>query len=513
MNISIETATKIAEAWKDANNIREAMKMAGLKTKDKRAMFLYRRQAEEMLGIELPSLGNTTHTEIKCPSTLDLKDAKDHDTFVITSHTNNSPIVENFLKSLENFCSAKDAQLLVVPVRYRNANAMVDVDDYLWDKRIYPYVLLNDLEFGNDLIISSHRLNATTIHPLQGKQALNGDRSVIYGHPQLSLEMVGTPNDEIPKAMMTTGSINDPQYTSSDTGGKAAFHHSLSAVVVKYDKEEGVFHYTQLSWDGSAFQFFDEVWDEQGVEKSYANIVHGDSHVYYEIPEVTQAKTRLNDRVKALKQFFHDLHDHHIGSHHATLRERIEQSLKGEVFVEEEVKLSVDYIERLGSNTENYIIGSNHHDHLDKWLDKFNPNKDPSNAKFAAWLGSIVYGTDKNCLEACFDEWGCSAHYEFVDRRKRYDEFGIDLSQHGDKGTNGARGSIAGFAKTMAKTVIGHSHTPGIKHGCYQVGCSTDRMTYSDSYSTWLLTDCLIYPNGKRALVNYIKNKSIFDYM
>lgn len=55
--VSIETAERIADAWKTAATLEEAMQMAGLQTKDKRTLFRRRRQAEELLGVTFPPLG------------------------------------------------------------------------------------------------------------------------------------------------------------------------------------------------------------------------------------------------------------------------------------------------------------------------------------------------------------------------------------------------------------------------------------------------------------------------
>lgn len=57
LHLSEETARKIAEVWPKAATLEEAIRMAGLQTSDTRTMYRYRRQAEELLGINLPSLG------------------------------------------------------------------------------------------------------------------------------------------------------------------------------------------------------------------------------------------------------------------------------------------------------------------------------------------------------------------------------------------------------------------------------------------------------------------------
>jgi hypothetical protein len=54
-SISYETANKLASVWPSASNLREAFEKIGIKS-DIRNLYKYRRQAEEMLGIRLPTL-------------------------------------------------------------------------------------------------------------------------------------------------------------------------------------------------------------------------------------------------------------------------------------------------------------------------------------------------------------------------------------------------------------------------------------------------------------------------
>jgi hypothetical protein len=79
---------------------------------------------------------------------------------------------------------------------------------------------------------------------------------------------------------------------------------------------------------------------------------------------------------------------------------------------------------------------------------------------------------------------------------------------HGDKGPNGARGSLKNLRGVGVKSIIGHSHSPGISEGCYQVGTSSClRLDYNAGPSGWLNTHCVLYANGKRSLINIIGNE------
>ena len=510
---SVATCLRIAENWEHAESLGHCMQMSGIKTKDPRKWNKYRRQTEEVIGRKLPSINDAscTHIDIECPTTLDLPKARKHKDFIITSLTNNSPIAKGFLETLEMFTDRVDGQLLVVPIRYYNKDKMSEIAETAWDTSVYKYALTKDLNIGQNLVISGHRMRPTVVNPLAGKQALSGTRSAVYGHPQIALESVATPKSELPKLMMTTGSLNKPVYSATNDGGKAAFNHSIAAIYVK--RVGSKFFFIQLMWDGVGFHFLNEYWTPEGVEnRNIGAIVHGDSHCDQEIPKVTKSKLRLIDRLKPERQVFHDLHNHSVGSHHNNLVTNMQLAEQGRLKVDDEVKMSIDYIERVGKGTKNYIVGSNHDDHLDQWANKLDPKKDPINARFYGWLLSKL-GQGKSALQVCFDEWGCKEHYEFASRNKRLDMWGIDCSQHGDKGPNGSRGSAVGFAKTMLKTMIGHGHFFAIVKGCWQVPTSTDLMEYAQGYSTWMIGDGVIYTNGKRALIAHINGRTIADYV
>jgi hypothetical protein len=97
---------------------------------------------------------------------------------------------------------------------------------------------------------------------------------------------------------------------------------------------------------------------------------------------------------------------------------------------------------------------------------------------------------------------------EFLIRNVSHKIKDIEVGLHGDKGQNGSRGSRKQLSSLPSKTIIGHSHSPGIEKGCYQVGTSSYlKLEYNSGPSSWLQTHCIIYKNGKRQLINIIKGK------
>jgi hypothetical protein len=183
-------------------------------------------------------------------------------------------------------------------------------------------------------------------------------------------------------------------------------------------------------------------------------------------------------------------------------------ALKNEISIREELMKSVKFLE----NYDNaHIVDSNHNRHLDQWFNRFRPTHDPVNIELYYELGGwlredLKNGGDGN-LFRLFVEWNMETPPVFIGPNDKFLIEGVDCSQHGDRGPNGSRGSAKSFSRTGHKTVIGHSHTPGIFKGSYQVGTSAVDMDYASGYSSWMNTHCIIYSNGKRGLFSIVKNK------
>ena len=88
---------------------------------------------------------------------------------------------------------------------------------------------------------------------------------------------------------------------------------------------------------------------------------------------------------------------------------------------------------------------------------------------------------------------------------------GIEMSLHGHKGPNGSRGSIKSFGRLTMPNVIGHSHTPGIKWGTYQVGISCGmKHGYNQGLSSWAYASVTINDRGIRQMI--LLNKDTLTY-
>jgi len=507
---TLEKLERFVDAWPDSTSLNDAHEKSETGIKDQRSQHRFRRKAESHFNIKLDPHNpeRSSDTAISCPSNLDLSSARKYKKFVVTSHTNNSEIVQDFFDTLKLFKNHHEAQLAVIPVSYRNPSIISTNEDYEWDSQTHDYILKDRLNIGTNLVINGGtRITATAINPLSGMEELSAGRNAVYGHPQVALSPIPTPKSEMTRFMGTTGSINKGTYIACKAGGKAEFHHSLAATFIHV---VGDFHYPiQLCWDGGGFQYMGEYWTTDGMTEAPPSLalVSGDIHADWEDVALTKIKVAIMDYLDVDTHAVHDLHNQTIGSHHATIRERIEMAMAGKICVESEMQLSVDYIQKT-ARKNNVIIGSNHNDHADQWLSNFKEKEDPYNAQFAAWLKANMYGTDMSALETFFYYSDTDFNYEFVSRDKPLKIGVTDISQHGDKGVNGSRGSTVAFSKMCSKIIHGHTHTPRIIKGAMSVGYSFDasKADYAKGISTWAQADAVIFDSGKSVLILYGPN-------
>ena len=328
--------------------------------------------------------------------------------------------------------------------------------------------------------------------------------------------------NEHPVIMTTTGTISEPNYIRSKSGEKAIFNHSNSAIYIEF--KDDVFHLRVLNCDEqNSFYDITGHYTPSSIEPiSYVPaIVIGDEHVIVNDNDVAKATFfDTNSIVNTLNPkvlIRHDVLDCFTISHHHKKDNFIQYSkfVTGNNKIEDELIQTVSYLnDTTPSNSECVIVSSNHHDHLKRWLTEADPKVEPWNAKiFHELTYMMLHDIEQseelhvpNPFELYCKKMGVD--FKFIGRNESFKIMDIEVSNHGDKGANGSKGSLNQFAKFAEKMIIGHSHTPGINKGAYSVGtCTPKTLEYVSGPSSWINTHCIIYPNGKRQLINIINGK------
>jgi len=455
----------------------------------------------------------------------ELKDMLQSERFIITSAQNNTALDEKFWAGLKQLSTYYKAQILVIPVLYRNVHSIQTGEDKeaWWPKEVIPYLVQNRMKLCKGLrLLGDIKVQATAVNPLVGLEALSQGDSAIVGHAQIQMRTIATPQHKLAKIMHTTGSTSVKNYSNTKYGAKGRFHHSLGALIL--EKDNGCFHLRSVVGDeNSEFYDINLHVTAVGVRKIPAveGLVTGDTHAIFHSPLVRKATFEDADSIVNVTKpkiiVRHDLIDSYSISHHHRGRTvtNFKKWLTGTNCLQAELEGTAKLVEETTpKGTLNVVVASNHHEHIGRWLEEADPKEEPWNAilyheLMLSWLKAVRGGDEDFDPFTHWMQKHCAAKCQFVKRTEPYIIKDILISMHGDKGPNGSRGSLASLSKMGVKTVIGHSHTPAIEKGCYMVGTSSSlSMEYSkDGPSSWLNSHCLIFPNGKRQLINIIKGK------
>lgn len=451
------------------------------------------------------------------------RDTKQTRRYAITSCQNNADVNVAFTRALRHYCDAKDVDLLVVPILYRPDDH--EVVTYNIPEDISHTLVSSKLKIHDEVfVMGKFNFLPTTVNPLAGLESLSKGDTLIVPSPQLRMKSSAVSASRHPAILHTTGAISHPQYTNTKVGEKAAFNHVYAAVLVEVDSEND-YHIRVLKCnDDNQLIDLGEVWDENGFVEHWnpVALVTGDEHAMFTdsiVENTTYHDT--NGIVKTLKPMFvvrHDVLDMYSGSHHhkGNNIKTVGKHLFGIDSVERELDITVDYLKRTSGDFINIIVPANHNDHLTKWLGSVNIKEEPWNAKLYHKLMYHVLDTlepsETGISHAdpfeLYCNWKTVPNTRFLKPTESFKIHDVELGQHGHVGKNGARGSINQFADMSDKYVIGHSHTPGIVGGCYQVGTSSKlKLEYTNGASSWLHTHCLVYNDGTRQLINIINGK------
>lgn len=448
--------------------------------------------------------------------------------YVITSAQNATPIHKPFLEALHRYCKRMNAQLIVIPFRYKNPTSSWTANnehDEWWAPELVPHLYDGRFDIGRSLtVLADIKVQPTAVSPLTGLESITHDRSGIIGHPKVELRTIPTPQRSLPKIMTTTGAVTLENYTDTKAGKKGAFHHTIGAVIVEVDGN--IFHQRHISAlkDGS-FIDLDLAVTKDGTSKAppAAGLVMGDTHVDFVDPAVVKAtfagKGSIVQRLDPEHLVWHDLLDFYSCNHHhrGNPFTAVAKHKAGAGNVANEVDRACAFVDTHGKGRKNVLVPSNHPDALARWIREADWRSDPENAEFYLETalemvrGAEMYHGGARTIDP-FHYWArkkINADTSYLHRGDSFTIKGIEVSQHFDLGANGARGNIKAFSRIGVKSVGGHSHSPGICEGAHQVGTSTylDLEYSGGGLSSWLNTHEVIYANGKRTLVNVINGK------
>lgn len=453
-----------------------------------------------------------------------LRDAiKNNSRFVVTTAVTGCELDIAMYKSIKQYCATNKAELLVLvasdPASNLDKGTLGRIDKRLTSEAI----VLEDTYLNSNIFLSTIKLSAKHIDPITGLGRI-GQRegSFIYASPKQRLKSSPVSNTKPPHFLMTTGAITIPDYTSSNymsnrTAYIADHDHVMGGLIVEIgDSDE--YHFRQFQCDNKG-RFIDLGVQYDGKttkEIAPEAFVLGDWHSGSTCPMSKSVWEDISKKLKPKMLVMHDLFDGRSINHHEehNIDSKAKRAAQGHLNLSDELKLVADDLKELTMWADKVVVvKSNHDEFLKRFLEKGDFRGDPYNYETFLDLALHYVRTNEDPLKYGVEKFGeldatvCNS-IQWLVRDEDLRIAGIQLGAHGDKGANGARGGLKSMEFAYGNSVSGHSHSPEILRGAWQVGTSSVlKLSYNVGPSSWLNTSCLVYPNGQRQLINAINGK------
>ena len=431
----------------------------------------------------------------------------------ITYGQNATKVHSGLWKNLVAYAEYRGAEIAVVQGRYRNPTSVWSLkqqNDEYWADEIEPYLMGNRVQIFNHLgVLGDFKVRPTTANPLNRMHEVTGPMSSVIGHPRIHMRVVPVSAEMPTKTVWTTGAVTKKNYTDSQNGKIAEFHHTYGFLVVEFDGEHT--HIRQVTADDETGNFYDlhwkvaegEVSDNEGVDA----MIVSDLHAAFAVNANLYATQRMMEDLRPNMVVMHDVFDAYSISHHHRKDYflQLQKYTQGTDLVEWELEQLFKTLKGFGFTKQDlYIIQSNHGNHLDKWLNDTDWRTDIKNAtmylKLAQLKADMAINGDlltKNLLGRLLEME--LPNTKAIHPNQSLMVHGFELCLHGDIGSNGSRGGINQFKKLPTKTVSGHSHTPGRADGALQVGMvpHVESMEYMSGPHNKACANVIIHKDGK----------------
>ena len=470
------------------------------------------------LSLELEELAKDRESEDedKLPSRDSLGDIKKKANnktkrYFVTGAVANAYADREFLESINTYCKENNAELVILAMRgVRSKYNEYDISL----RNLIDSNFVTEFKFNSNLVAYDFMLNPQMINPLTGIIRFGQkSHSVIVASPKQQYTTIPSANGEYPHIVLSTGVITEPSYLPSRQGRLANQDHIKGGLIVEVvDNDRYHVRHIQVD-DKHGFYDLDKYYIGNEVrDVKVSGIVMGDYHVGDHDPEVIANWKEVVDLLEPKYLVWHDIFNGASINHH------IYRDINAKAKVPEDRNVLGNELlmvaNELQSWTSTYpklkhiIVKSNHDEWLEQYLSTGLYVNDPFNYRLSLSLATDLYD-GKDPLES-FVSGNLSKKdmnkIKFLSRTDSFKIEGIECGIHGDKGNNGARGSLNSAEISYGRSVTAHSHQSKILRSTWQVGTSTYlQLDYNKGGgSGWINSSCVIYPNGSRTFITSI---------
>lgn len=471
------------------------------------------------------NLKGITNNTIRLEDTKEFKDATKRELsnkkyYIITWEQNETPLHKNFWKNILSYKEFLNAELSVILGRYKNPTSVfVDKKHENWNEETKPYWDASRSDIHKYLtVLSDVKISPTRKYPLTGLQGLSQGKSIIVGHPKLHLKTEPTLNGYPKKMLFTTGAVTVPNYTDSGAGAISKGVHKLGFVIVEV-KDKEIFFIRQVEADdkGNFIDLCYEVKDQsvKTINKALG-LVCGDTHHLHIDKKIDEQNDKICEYFNVDNVVLHDVIDGESCNNH-----KIKSPVQQYIRYDNQEHLIEKELDDLGlwlNNKLEYnpiVVKSNHDDRFDRVLDN-DWRKDIPNSLFyleytaKKLRGEITIGVVPYYINQKFGEKIKCLDYVDSFKIGKY-----ECSQHGDWGSNGAKGSPTSFRDLEIPIILAHTHTPYRADDTFYVGTNSKLiLDYNKrGMSSWIQANLLIAKNGIAQHIIFINGEfTTFDF-
>ena len=427
--------------------------------------------------------------------------------YIVSSVIEGAPYSKDFLSALNLYCQKNNAQLVLLWSRGLSKKDAFSKEDF---EQFKPY-LVTEMKFNTKLSSIDFMLFPSQILPLTGLGRFGArDTSLIIASPKQHLESIPRPTGKVPHLLWSTGTISIPSYPRTRAGSLAQQDNVLGALVVEVEDSRR-FYIRPVQFIKDGFVDLGIKYTAKTTKRVKSPVmVWGDIHLGEENEMAVKTSIDQAKTLKCSNIVLHDLVSLNSINHHNKSK-YLTKALVYNQFstLEQELNYATDrlneVINSFGNNKPTfYVVHSNHDNFIKTYLEDGEFVKDTPNAIFAANL-FIDMASGKNPLVRVGKN---NKQVVFLPEDATLLFEGINVGLHGSEKSNGGRTNIKTFGRTHDKVIVGHSHSPCIFFGAYQVGTLSNlQLGYNTGTSSWMHANCIVYEGGYRQMITFIDGK------
>ncbi len=436
----------------------------------------------------------------------------------------------HFIDGLETYCKENNAKLIIMPVAGKNSIEDILHPDLVYRQDIFrgkKWVLNKNLQL-RDIVVPPQNVD-----PATGKKSLVSkyDSSLIFPHTKQRFFPIPVFNTELPRYLYTPGACTLPNYNVANHRGDTAERNHVFGALLLEILDDVYYNITNIrALKNGKFSERGKLYDGDKTPKrtEVDFMVVGDYHFGNHDKKAIEATYEMIERFKPKKIFLHDFFDGYSINYHerSNSLKRVRKYKKGRLSLEKELEEDYKEIMRLikiaGKKTNIYIVSSNHHEFLPRYINECEW------AKGDLWntdMGSYLFHKGINLelpeneiddasylIEEGMKKFGkIPERIKFLRVKDNFRRYGFQLAIHGDKGSGGSRGGSAKAREITGggKSISGHSHTMEIHGETYIVGTnSLLDLSYTAGYgNAFIAANAIGHINGTVQILPIIEGK------